>query len=245
MAIARTRTARPLREADVLRLVEGKSLPLLKEHFDGLYMPLSARMQNGRSGRASETIYAVRFDGSEVVRGSYGKVEVNRDEPLGTLVRCDTRLDSGAFSGATLATSEEAAFHYWLKANGGNAAEAIERVQEMARYLVEDPEGEPVEVMPVFGSKVTLSLYVEDEEDHEGLRERVEALLRREFPGVAIPKILSKQVVNERVTVHSTSGELLASNVLADTAGVYTRGQSSFTTIQIDPRRLLKGPDQI
>lgn len=241
MSIARTATARRIESRDVEALIAGETLTMYSEEFPGLYKAREVRATNGRRGIKVENVYRVKRDErGDFVHSRLGGLDVDRDDLVGHVVSCDVMEESGAYTGQRLATSDEAMFEHALKGSLGDASKAMEAVDRMGTYLVADEEGEEITLISLYGSKVTLTLYVEDDEHHETLAGQVEQAIHNAIPKAVIPKIRSKVVLDERRNVSTSDGSVLGIAVLADSTGIYTEGHNAFQTTALDPREVAK-----
>jgi hypothetical protein len=237
----RTQTVkvRPLSYADIERLAAGEPIEAYRVEHDGLQAAtLTAkahRVPNSRYGLAaqpkfveahSKPVYAVTE--RKFPSGMTEKV-ADKDNVVGQQVDVAVHIHPSTSTGSTFYTTLAA--EEVVDSLGHRSSPAASHREH---YVVADEQGEERTTVPLFGSQVSLTVFVKEVDDAEALEvvERAvrEALADHKF---RIRKAQSRPVLDRRVNVYSGSNdnEVLAVGVLyAETS--YVKGAGGAHRIQ-------------
>lgn len=205
-------TVRTAGRADLLAAIEsGEEVHGYVQDDAGFLLPATLRETRTRDVFAA--VPNSRPSGPDYV--------VDRNTVVGQRVRLEGRNvfgTSAAWEDFTTDEAEEAA----------RLLDSISRTE----FYVDDPDGQPLPLMPVHGAQATVSVIVEGI-DADDLAERIEALLAAEF-GPALGKnrkVLTRPVENRRVDVaDATNGTLHAVGILAAEVPLVMNGRGAVET---------------
>ena len=188
-----TVTVRDMTPADIQSLIEGNPLEAVQHDSFGRFIPVTL---NPNRHTITDVHPPLRDENGEVKRTRPGGMVItDKEVVVGQFVRVGTVTAYGAESGACLFTTAEAEQAYADVNDGGRTRETT--------FAVPDPDGDDtVTMMPVYGSMVTLTVFVRDASPEHALAVAQDAVLAA-YPtwDARVASARSRPVADRRVTV--------------------------------------------